>query len=67
MKIKLSLKLIVMVLCAFILAGTIGLYAGFITDHGEACDKYCKEKYGDPEQLPEWGACYAGCLFGSQT
>lgn len=65
MKIKLSSKLIVMVLCAFILVGSAVLYAGPFTDIDDDCHSYCSKKYDRQYSLELYFACYNGCVFGA--
>jgi len=60
-----SAKVIVMVLCAIILVGTIGLYAADpVQSVEEKCDKYCEKLSGGKKEL--YDACYDGCMFGAE-
>jgi hypothetical protein len=63
MKSSISAKVIVMVLCAFILVGSVVLYSGIFVDAHDKCDKFCAEKYPSPN-MELYFACFNGCLFG---
>lgn len=64
MRTKIFSRLIVMVLCVVILAGSIGLYAAATEDQEKACKKYCSKHYGEPHQKKLYEACYDGCIYG---
>jgi hypothetical protein len=65
MKVKLTSSIILMVLCALILVGTIGLYAADPAESAETkCAKYCERHYKKQSAL--YVACYDGCIFGAE-
>lgn len=66
MKSKISAKLIVMVMCAFILIGSIGLYAGLFDGVWDKCDRYCSREYDGGDKTSLYMACMNGCLFGAE-
>jgi predicted GIY-YIG superfamily endonuclease len=65
MKSRITAKVIVMVMCAFILAGSVALYSGIFTDVGKRCEEYCDGKYDKPGQYELRFACIHGCIFGA--
>lgn len=65
MKLRIFSRLIVMVLCAAILVGTIGLYAASDTEIEKKCNKYCSELYPYPDEKHLHAACVDGCIYGA--
>lgn len=62
MKRLLSSKVLIMVLCVFVLVGSVALYSASNEEIIDKCNEFCDDQF---DEVKMWMACIAGCLYGA--